>query len=244
MGAADPRAAKWRIIRAGLVICVVGCPLDGRVSHGSVVLRAIGPRLPRLRCRKCSVMSMAWKRFASEFRCATDSRTDTFIETAITPALYWPVDWSLRRRNVYRSGCLSYAAQAPTRTMGTGVLLWPPPEGPLRRELGLGAGVSDIRRDSHAHARPEQRVDAGAVVRAVAPVTPRQFAWFRIIFGAYLAIHFAHLVPWGAELFRRDVNPASLNPTYGILPNVLTLVGFAGIRRFLVASLFALFVFG
>lgn len=57
----------------------------------------------------------------------------------------------------------------------------------------------------------------------VAPVTPRQFAWFRIIFGTYLAIHFAHLVPWGAELFSREgvIPRAALNPTDGILPNVL-----------------------
>ena len=60
-------------------------------------------------------------------------------------------------------------------------------------------------------------------MHAVAPVTARQFAWFRIIFGAYLAIHFAHLVPWGAELFSREgvIPRASLNPTHGILPNVL-----------------------
>ena len=58
---------------------------------------------------------------------------------------------------------------------------------------------------------------------AVAPVTPRQFAWFRIIFGAYLAIHFAHLLPWAAELFSREgvIPRATLNPTHGILPNVL-----------------------
>jgi hypothetical protein len=60
-------------------------------------------------------------------------------------------------------------------------------------------------------------------VHGIAPVTPRQFAWFRIIFGAYLAIHFAHLVPWGPELFSREgvIPQASLNPTSGILPNVL-----------------------
>ncbi len=57
----------------------------------------------------------------------------------------------------------------------------------------------------------------------VAPVTARQFAWFRIVFGLYLAIHFIHLVPWGTELFSRDglLPSARLNPTYGILPNVL-----------------------
>lgn len=66
-------------------------------------------------------------------------------------------------------------------------------------------------------------MDAGVVVQGVAPVTARQFAWFRIVFGSYLAVHFAHLVPWGAELFSRDgvIPRASLNPTHGILPNVL-----------------------
>ena len=60
-------------------------------------------------------------------------------------------------------------------------------------------------------------------MQGVAPVTQRQFAWVRIIFGAYLAIHFAHLVPWGAELFSREgvIPRANLNPTHGILPNVL-----------------------
>ena len=60
-------------------------------------------------------------------------------------------------------------------------------------------------------------------MHAVAPVTGRQFAWFRIIFGAYLTVHFAHLVPWGGELFSRDgvLPEAALNPTHGILPNVL-----------------------
>lgn len=66
-------------------------------------------------------------------------------------------------------------------------------------------------------------MDLGVVVQAVAPVSALQFAYFRIIFGAYLAIHFAHLVPWGAELFSREgvIPRASLNPTHGILPNVL-----------------------
>jgi hypothetical protein len=60
-------------------------------------------------------------------------------------------------------------------------------------------------------------------VHAVAPVSARQFAWFRIIFGTYLAIHFAQLVPWGQELFSAEgvLPSAALNPTHGILPNVL-----------------------
>lgn len=57
----------------------------------------------------------------------------------------------------------------------------------------------------------------------VAPVTARQFAWFRIVFGAYLTIHFAQLVPYASELFSSAgaLPDASSNPTYGILPNVL-----------------------
>lgn len=60
-------------------------------------------------------------------------------------------------------------------------------------------------------------------LHAVAPVTGRQFAAFRIAFGAYLALHFAHLVPWGRELFSREgvLADATLNPTFGVLPNVL-----------------------
>ena len=72
--------------------------------------------------------------------------------------------------------------------------------------------------------RPLSRANwALQLVHGVAPVTPRQLAWFRIIFGVYLAIQFAHLVPWGAELFSREgvIPRASLNPTQGILPNVL-----------------------
>src|SRR5688572_21494710 len=57
----------------------------------------------------------------------------------------------------------------------------------------------------------------------VAAVSGRQFAWFRILFGAYLAIHFAQLVPYAPELFSSaGVLPdATANPTYGIVPNVL-----------------------
>ena len=57
----------------------------------------------------------------------------------------------------------------------------------------------------------------------VAPVTGRQFAWFRITFGTYLAIHFAQLVPYAPELFSSAgaLPDPSANPTYGILPNVL-----------------------
>ena len=38
--------------------------------------------------------------------------------------------------------------------------------------------------------------------------TGGQYSLFRFIFGAYLAFHFAHLVPWGAEMYsERGVLP-------------------------------------
>jgi hypothetical protein len=66
-------------------------------------------------------------------------------------------------------------------------------------------------------------MDLRARLQSVAPISGRQFAWFRIAFGIYLTVHFAHLLPWGRELFSREgvLPSASLNPTHGILPNVL-----------------------
>ena len=89
-------------------------------------------------------------------------------------------------------------------------------------------------------------MDLRASLHGLAPVSGRQFAWFRIAFGLYLAIHFAHLVPWGGELFSRDgvLPDPALNPTHGILPNVLVwwdspaaVTGFLGAMVFM-ASLF------
>ena len=57
----------------------------------------------------------------------------------------------------------------------------------------------------------------------IAAISPYQFALFRIALGLYLALHFAHLVPYGAELFSREgIFPdPGLNFTFGILPNPL-----------------------
>jgi hypothetical protein len=67
-------------------------------------------------------------------------------------------------------------------------------------------------------------MDVRAYLQSVAPISGRQFAWFRIVFGLYLTVHFAHLRPWARELFSsQGVLPdPALNPTHGILPNVLT----------------------
>ena len=57
----------------------------------------------------------------------------------------------------------------------------------------------------------------------VAPVSGRQFAWFRVIFGGYLTIHFAQLIPYASELFSAAgaLPDPRANPIYGILPNAL-----------------------
>jgi hypothetical protein len=52
--------------------------------------------------------------------------------------------------------------------------------------------------------------------------SPRQFAVFRIVFGCYLALNFALLVPHGPRLFSREgmVPDPALNWTFGYFPSV------------------------
>jgi hypothetical protein len=58
-------------------------------------------------------------------------------------------------------------------------------------------------------------------------ISARQFALFRIAFGAYLAVHFAQLLPYGTELFSRVgvLADPRLNFTFGVLPNPLESFG-------------------
>lgn len=60
----------------------------------------------------------------------------------------------------------------------------------------------------------------------VKPQSPYQFAVFRWLLGLYLAVHMAHLIPWGPELFSdRGVFPdASASPLHGLFPNLLTIL--------------------
>jgi predicted DCC family thiol-disulfide oxidoreductase YuxK len=53
--------------------------------------------------------------------------------------------------------------------------------------------------------------------------SPYQFALFRIVLGAYLTVHFAHLIPYAAEVWSgQGVLPdPSLLPSFGIFPNAL-----------------------
>lgn len=54
-------------------------------------------------------------------------------------------------------------------------------------------------------------------------ISSYQFACFRIIFGIYLTIHFAYLIPYGGELFSREgvLPDFTLNLTHQIFPNLL-----------------------
>ncbi|HEV8663313.1 MAG TPA: DCC1-like thiol-disulfide oxidoreductase family protein [Candidatus Methylomirabilis sp.] len=66
-------------------------------------------------------------------------------------------------------------------------------------------------------------MDTRAFLQKVKPISPYQFAAFRIGLGAYLLVHLANLIPYGAELFSHQgtLPRPQLNFTYGILPNPL-----------------------
>lgn len=55
--------------------------------------------------------------------------------------------------------------------------------------------------------------------------TGGQYSLFRVLFGAYLFVHFAHLIPWGKELFsNQGVLPqGSASPVLFLFPNMLAL---------------------
>ena len=55
------------------------------------------------------------------------------------------------------------------------------------------------------------------------PISPYQFAVFRIVFGVYLTVHFIQLYPYAGELFSSDgvIADARLNPLHGLFPNPL-----------------------
>ena len=66
---------------------------------------------------------------------------------------------------------------------------------------------------------------SGAIAAPTNGWTGGQYSVFRAVFGAYLFVHFVHLVPWSAELFSRDgmIGIASASPLYGLFPNPLFL---------------------
>jgi hypothetical protein len=63
-------------------------------------------------------------------------------------------------------------------------------------------------------------------MNATKEISPWQFTMFRIVFGIYLAWHFAALIPFGAELFSNEgvLPKASQNLTYRAFPNLLAIL--------------------
>jgi hypothetical protein len=50
-----------------------------------------------------------------------------------------------------------------------------------------------------------------------------RYGRFRLLFGAYLAVHFGHLAPWGAEVFSSEgvLADGRLSPLLHLFPNIL-----------------------
>jgi hypothetical protein len=69
-------------------------------------------------------------------------------------------------------------------------------------------------------------VDLGTLMLKVNPITARGFAWFRSIFGVYLFVHFVPLIDWAGEVWGNNglLPDARVNLTYGVLPDVLSLL--------------------
>lgn len=70
----------------------------------------------------------------------------------------------------------------------------------------------------------------------------RQYAVYRVLFGAYLLVHFLHLLPWGPELFSRNgmLPDASASPLIGVFPNLLGWVDTpAGVTTLLASGVIA-----
>ncbi len=61
--------------------------------------------------------------------------------------------------------------------------------------------------------------------------TGGQYSLFRVLFGAYLFVHFAQLVPWGAELFSNEgvLPDGAVSPFLHVFPNLFALFDSPGV---------------
>jgi len=77
-------------------------------------------------------------------------------------------------------------------------------------------------------------------VHALKNYSPYQFSFFRIILGAYLAIHFAMLQRYAAEIWSNVglIPDAALNLTHGYFPNILSLIDSPLFVQLFVCALF------
>lgn len=63
-------------------------------------------------------------------------------------------------------------------------------------------------------------------MKSASPMSAWQFTIFRMLFGSYLFLHFAQLLPWANEVFGRGgmLPDPAVNPLHGLFPNVLVMV--------------------
>lgn len=72
----------------------------------------------------------------------------------------------------------------------------------------------------------------------VKSVSRWQFALFRILFGGYLALHFAQLLPYAGELFSAEgtLGDPQLSPLFGLLPSPFWWHDSGGVAQFLIGT--------
>jgi predicted DCC family thiol-disulfide oxidoreductase YuxK len=68
--------------------------------------------------------------------------------------------------------------------------------------------------------------------------TINHYRFFRVLLGIYLLVHFAHLLPWAAELFSSDgmLADATSSPLLNAFPNLFSLIDAPWLVEVLVAS--------
>lgn len=137
-----PRGLRWRNV-AALALGLVGSMQMLGYITGSVALRGIGAATAASPLPKVFSDVDGLETFASRFTLRyRDARGDV-REMLITPESYGRLGGPYNRRNVY-GAALSYAPRLPDPLWQAVYCYGLAPDGPLRAELGLGAGARDI----------------------------------------------------------------------------------------------------
>lgn len=133
------RRANW----AALILTLVGCLQMVGYLLDSRVLRGIGAATTASPFPKVFSDVDGLETFASSFRInGLDGQGNAFA-MELGPELYSRLQGSYNRRNVY-GAALSYAPRMPDELWQSVFCFGLGPEGPLRRELGLPDGASDL----------------------------------------------------------------------------------------------------
>jgi hypothetical protein len=136
------RGLRWRN-RVALVLGFVGCVQMVGYITGSTMLRGIGAATAASPLPKVFSDVDGLETFASEFTLHYRDSGGVVRETRITPEFYGLLGGPYNRRNVY-GAALSYAPRLPPPLWESVYCYALAPQGPLRTELALGAGATDI----------------------------------------------------------------------------------------------------